>query len=114
MALLSEHAQKLKKMKPEPYEMLVKDLHHGVLTEYVRPLMRVRIICTSSKMRSKMAAKLRSEARQLQEFFAQMKSTSSWLDAVVPHLAGMIELEDTPAIQMEVGFLAKAFPDVHE
>uniref|UniRef100_A0ACB8FSV0 Uncharacterized protein n=1 Tax=Sphaerodactylus townsendi TaxID=933632 RepID=A0ACB8FSV0_9SAUR len=72
MALLSEHTQKLRKMKPEPYEMLVKDVHHAVLTEYVRPLMRVRIICTSSKMRVKMAGKLRSEAQQLQEFFAQL------------------------------------------
>ncbi|XP_060114300.1 exocyst complex component 3-like protein 2 [Heteronotia binoei] len=114
MTLLSDHAQKLKKMKPEPYEMLVKDLHHGVLLEYVRPLMRVRVICTSSKMRSKMAAKLRSEARQLQEFFAQLRSTSFWLDAAVPHLAEMIELEDMPAIQMEVGFLAKDFPDVQK
>ncbi|XP_048355242.1 exocyst complex component 3-like protein 2 isoform X2 [Sphaerodactylus townsendi] len=113
MALLSEHTQKLRKMKPEPYEMLVKDVHHAVLTEYVRPLMRVRIICTSSKMRVKMAGKLRSEAQQLQEFFAQLKSTSSWLDAAIPHLAEMIELEDMPAIQIEVGFFAKDFPDVH-
>nr|XP_056702165.1 exocyst complex component 3-like protein 2 [Euleptes europaea] len=114
MGLLLEHAQKMKKMKLEPYQLLVKDVHHGVLTEYIRPLMRVRIICTSSKMRSKMAAKLRSEAQQLQEFFAQLKSTSSWLDSAVPHLAEMIELEDTPAVQMAVGFLAKDFPDVQK
>ncbi|XP_054855810.1 exocyst complex component 3-like protein 2 [Eublepharis macularius] len=114
MALLSEHAQKMKKMKPEPYQMLVRDVHHGVLIEYIRPLMRVRTICTSSKMRSKMAAKLRSEAQQLQEFFAQLKSTSAWLDSAVPHLAEIIELEDMPAIQMEVGFLANDFPDVQK
>ncbi|XP_077174699.1 exocyst complex component 3-like protein 2 isoform X2 [Paroedura picta] len=114
LALLSEHDRKLKKMEPEPYQMLVNDLHHMVLTEYIRPLMRVRIVCTSSKMRSKMAAKLRSEAQQIQEFFAQLNSTSSWLDAAVPHLAGMIELEDTPAIQMEAGFLLQDFPDVQK
>ncbi|KAH0631639.1 hypothetical protein JD844_006075 [Phrynosoma platyrhinos] len=60
MALLREHAQKLSKMKLEPYQ----------------------------------------------------ESNSSWLDSVVPHLAGIIELEDTPAIQMEVGFLAREFPDL--
>nr|XP_020642734.1 exocyst complex component 3-like protein 2 [Pogona vitticeps]XP_020642735.1 exocyst complex component 3-like protein 2 [Pogona vitticeps]XP_020642737.1 exocyst complex component 3-like protein 2 [Pogona vitticeps]XP_020642738.1 exocyst complex component 3-like protein 2 [Pogona vitticeps] len=112
MALLADHAQKLRKMKLEPYQLLVKEVHRRVLIEYVRPLMRVRLICTSSRMRAKMANKLRSEAKQLQEFFIQLESTSSWLDSVVPHLAGIIELEDTPALQMEVGFLAREFPDV--
>ncbi|XP_061452371.1 exocyst complex component 3-like protein 2 isoform X2 [Rhineura floridana] len=114
MALLTEHAQKLRRMKLDPYQMLVKEVHRRVLIEYIRPLMRVRIICTSSKMRTKMANKLRSEAKQLQEFFIQLESSSSWLDSVVPHLAGIIELEDTPAIQMEVGFLAREFPDVQK
>ncbi|XP_015686418.1 exocyst complex component 3-like protein 2, partial [Protobothrops mucrosquamatus] len=99
-------------MKLEPYQMLVREVHRRVLIEYVRPLMRVRIICTSSKMRAKVAQRLRSEAKQLQEFFIQLESSSSWLDSVVPHLAGILELEDTPAIQMEVAFLARAFPDV--
>ncbi|XP_062995769.1 exocyst complex component 3-like protein 2 [Elgaria multicarinata webbii] len=114
MALLTEHAQKMSKMKLEPYQMLVRDVHRRVLIEYIRPLMRVRIICTSSKMRAKVAQRLRSEAKQLQEFFVQLESTSSWLDSAVPHLARMIELEDTPAIQMEVGFLVREFPDVQK
>ncbi|KAM6428400.1 exocyst complex component 3-like protein 2 isoform 2-T6 [Liasis olivaceus] len=114
MGLLAEHAQKLRKMKLEPYQMLVRDVHRQVLIEYVRPLMRVRIICTSSKMRAKVANRLRSEAKQLQEFFIQLESSSSWLDSVVPHLAGILELEDTPTIQMEVAFLAREFPDVQK
>ncbi|XP_070805821.1 exocyst complex component 3-like protein 2 [Pituophis catenifer annectens] len=114
MALLAEHAQKLRRMKLGPYQMLVREVHRRVLIEYVRPLMRVRIICTSSKMRAKVAHRLRSEAKQLQEFFIQLESSSSWLDSVVPHLAGILELEDTPAIQMEVAFLARAFPDVQK
>ncbi|KAG5858123.1 exocyst complex component 3 like 2 [Bothrops jararaca] len=114
MALLTEHAQRLRRMKLEPYQMLVREVHRRVLIEYVRPLMRVRIICTSSKMRAKVAHRLRSEAKQLQEFFIQLESSSCWLDSVVPHLAGILELEDTPAIQMEVAFLARAFPDVQK
>ncbi|XP_053123256.1 exocyst complex component 3-like protein 2 [Hemicordylus capensis] len=114
MVLLSEHVQKLNTMKLEPYQMLVKEVHRRVLIEYIRPLMRVRIICVSSKMRAKMANKLRDEARQLQEFFTQLESTPSWLDSAVPRLAGIIELEETPAIQVEVGFLAKEFPDVQK
>lgn len=54
--------------------MLVKEVHRRVLIEYVRPLMRVRIICTSSKMRGKVAQKLRNEAKQLQEFFTRLVS----------------------------------------
>lgn len=50
------------------------------------------------------------EARSSPPFLQE--SSSSWLDSVVPHLAGILELEDTPAIQMEVAFLARAFPDV--
>ncbi|XP_070620499.1 exocyst complex component 3-like protein 2 isoform X2 [Erythrolamprus reginae] len=114
MALLADHAQKLRRMKLAPYQVLVREVHRRVLIEYVRPLMRVRIICTSSKMRAKVAQRLRTEARQLQEFFIQLESSSSWLDSVVPHLAGILELEDTPAIQMEVAFLARAFPDVQK
>uniref|UniRef100_A0A8C6YA71 Exocyst complex component 3 like 2 n=1 Tax=Naja naja TaxID=35670 RepID=A0A8C6YA71_NAJNA len=114
MALLAEHAQKLSRMKLGPYQMLVREVHRRVLIEYVRPLMRVRIICTSAKMRAKVASRLRGEARQLQEFFVQLESSSSWLDSVVPHLAGILELEDTAAIQMEVAFLARAFPDVQK
>uniref|UniRef100_A0A670ZC42 Exocyst complex component 3 like 2 n=1 Tax=Pseudonaja textilis TaxID=8673 RepID=A0A670ZC42_PSETE len=114
MALLAEHVQKLSRMKLGPYQMLVREVHRRVLIEYVRPLMRVRIICTSAKMRAKVASRLRGEARQLQEFFVQLESSSSWLDSVVPHLAGILELEDTPAIQMEVAFLARAFPDVQK
>ncbi|XP_026546350.1 exocyst complex component 3-like [Notechis scutatus] len=114
MALLAEHAQKLSRMKLGPYQVRAGDPHRRVLIEYVRPLMRVRIICTSAKMRAKVASRLRGEARQLQEFFVQLESSSSWLDSVVPHLAGILELEDTPAIQMEVAFLARAFPDVQK
>lgn len=114
LALLAEHAEKLSRMELQPYQMLVKEVHRRVLIEYVRPLMRVQIICTSSKMRGKVAQKLRSEARQLQEFFTRLESASSWLDSAVPHLAGIIELEDTPSIQMEVGFLAREFPDVQK
>uniref|UniRef100_A0A8D0B8I8 Exocyst complex component 3 like 2 n=1 Tax=Salvator merianae TaxID=96440 RepID=A0A8D0B8I8_SALMN len=114
MALLEEHAQKLRTMKLEPYQLLVKEVHRRVLIEYVRPLMRVRIICNTPKMRAKVAGKLRSEAKRLQEFFIQLESAASWLDSVVPHLANIIELEDTAAIQMEVAFLAKKFPDVQK
>ncbi|XP_032653924.1 exocyst complex component 3-like protein 2 [Chelonoidis abingdonii] len=116
IALLMDYAQKLRKMKmqPEPYEVLVNEVHRQVLIDYVRPLLQVRLVCSSNKMRDKVAARLEDEGRQLQELFGQLNSTSSWLNEVVPHLAEILRLEDTPSIQMEVGVLVRDFPDVRK
>ena len=40
------------------------------------------------------------------------ESQASWLDAVVPHLAEVMQLEDTPSIQVEVGVLVRDYPDI--
>ena len=40
------------------------------------------------------------------------ESPASWLDAVVPHLAEVLQLEDTPSIQVEVGVLVRDYPDI--
>ncbi|VFV28703.1 Hypothetical predicted protein [Lynx pardinus] len=40
------------------------------------------------------------------------ESQASWLDAVVPHLAEILQLEDTPSIQVEVGVLVRDYPDI--
>ncbi|NXP16148.1 EX3L2 protein, partial [Thinocorus orbignyianus] len=39
---------------------------------YVRPLLQVRLVCTSSKMRARVAARLGDEARQLRELFTRL------------------------------------------
>ncbi|XP_053866060.1 exocyst complex component 3-like protein 2 [Malaclemys terrapin pileata] len=114
ITLLTDYTQKLRKMQPEPYEVLVNEVHRWVLLQYVRPLLQVRLVCSSNKMRGKVAARLEDEGRQLQELFGQLNSTSSWLNEVVPHLAEILRLEDTPSIQMEVGMLVRDFPDVRK
>ncbi|NXO56559.1 EX3L2 protein, partial [Aramus guarauna] len=43
---------------------------------------------------------------------AAKDSTSPWLDSVVPRLRELLVLEDTAALQMEVGVLVRDFPDV--
>ncbi|EMP27233.1 Exocyst complex component 3-like protein 2 [Chelonia mydas] len=96
----------------EELRALVNEVHRRVLVEYVRPLLQVRLVCSSNKMRGKVAARLEDEGRQLQELFGQLKSTSSWLNAAVPHLAEILRLGGTPSIQMEVGVLVRDFPDV--
>lgn len=40
------------------------------------------------------------------------ESPSSWLDSALSHISEIIQLEDVPSIQMEVGVLVREFPDV--
>uniref|UniRef100_A0A8C3MJY0 Uncharacterized protein n=1 Tax=Geospiza parvula TaxID=87175 RepID=A0A8C3MJY0_GEOPR len=87
------------------------ELHRSVLIEYVRPLLQGRLVC-AAKARARVAARLGDEARQLRELFTRLDSASPWLDSVVPRLRELLVLEDTAALQMEVGALARDFPDV--
>ncbi|KAM9211318.1 exocyst complex component 3-like protein 2 [Leptosomus discolor] len=110
--LITSFTQKLRPLHPEPYQVLVSEVHRRVLIEYVRPLLQVRLVCTSAKMRARVAARLGDEARQLRELFSRLDSASPWLDTVVPRLRELLVLEDTAALQMEVGVLVRDFPDV--
>lgn len=46
------------------------------------------------------------------EPLSPQESQASWLDQVVPHLAEILQLEDTPSIQVEVGVLVRDYPDI--
>nr|XP_012616864.1 exocyst complex component 3-like protein 2 [Microcebus murinus] len=109
---LGAQALALRRMQDEPYQALVAELHRRALVEYVRPLLRGRLRCGSARTRSRVAGRLREDAAQLQRLFRRLESQASWLDAVVPHLAEVLQLEDTPSIQVEVGVLVRDYPDI--
>ncbi|XP_040313326.1 exocyst complex component 3-like protein 2 [Herpailurus yagouaroundi] len=109
---LGAQALALRRMQDEPYQALVAELHRRALVEYVRPLLRGRLRCRSARTRSRVAGRLREDAAQLQRLFRRLESQASWLDAVVPHLAEILQLEDTPSIQVEVGVLVRDYPDI--
>ncbi|XP_029527268.1 exocyst complex component 3 isoform X1 [Oncorhynchus nerka] len=113
-ASVKQHFKKFRRMDCPPYQILVGEIHRRVLVEYLRAIMRGRVICTSSKMRKRMAFRLQDEAKQLKGLFKDLESGSSWLDSVLTHLADIILLEDTPSIQMEVAVLVKEFPDIRK
>lgn len=46
------------------------------------------------------------------KLLSRQESQASWLDQVVPHLAEILQLEDTPSIQVEVGVLVRDYPDI--
>ncbi|CAL8352178.1 unnamed protein product [Lota lota] len=113
-SLIKESFNKYRRMDSPPYQMLVGQLHSRVLQEYLRVLMRGKIICTSSKMRRKMATRLKEEGQHIRVLFKDLESPASWLDGVLSHISEIIVLEDIPSIQMEVAVLVREFPDVRK
>lgn len=113
-ALIKEDFKKYRRMDSPPYQLLVAEVHRRVVMEYLRSVMRGRIICTSLKMRKRMAGRLRDEGKQIKVLFKDLESPSSWLDGALSHISEIIQLEDVPSIQMEVGVLVKDFPDVRK
>lgn len=57
-------------------QVLVGEVHRRVLMEYLRSLMRGRIICTSLRMRKRMAGRLRDEGKQVKVLFKDLVSHS--------------------------------------
>ncbi|KAG9265152.1 exocyst complex component 3-like protein 2 [Astyanax mexicanus] len=114
MSYIKEHFKKFRRMDSPPYQVLVAEVHRRVMTEYVRAIMRGRIICTSLKMRKRMAGRLREEGKLLKTLFKDLESSASWLDSAISHISEIILLEDTPSIQIEVGVLVREFPDVRK
>ncbi|XP_015233570.1 PREDICTED: tumor necrosis factor alpha-induced protein 2-like [Cyprinodon variegatus] len=113
-ALIKEDFKKYRRMDDPPYQLLVAEVHRRVVMEYLRSIMRGRIICTSMKMRKRMAGRLRDEGKQIKVLFKDLESPASWLDSALSHISEIIQLEDVPSIQMEVGILVREFPDVRK
>uniref|UniRef100_A0A2K6AIK8 Exocyst complex component 3 like 2 n=1 Tax=Mandrillus leucophaeus TaxID=9568 RepID=A0A2K6AIK8_MANLE len=103
---LGAQALALRRMQDEPYQALVAELHRRALVEYVRPLLRGRLRCSSARTRSRVSL---APSPRLE---CSCESQALWLDAVVPHLAEVLQLEDTPSIQVEVGVLVRDYPDI--
>uniref|UniRef100_A0A8C3YES1 Exocyst complex component 3 like 2 n=1 Tax=Catagonus wagneri TaxID=51154 RepID=A0A8C3YES1_9CETA len=114
VSTLGAKALALRRMQDEPYQALVAELHRRALVEYLRPLFRRRLNCGSARTRSRVTGRLREDAAQLQRLFRRLESQASWLDAVVPRVAEVLHLEDTPSIQMEVGMLVRDYPDIRQ
>uniref|UniRef100_A0A672H9H4 Exocyst complex component 3-like 2b n=1 Tax=Salarias fasciatus TaxID=181472 RepID=A0A672H9H4_SALFA len=114
-ATVKEDFKKYRRMDSPPYQvLLVGEVHRRVVMEYLRSVMRGRIICTSLKMRKRMAGRLRDEGRQIRVLFKDLESPSSWLDGALSHISEILQLEDVPSIQMEVAVLVREFPDVRK
>jgi len=63
----------------------VNEVHRRVLVEYVRAIMRGRVICTSLKMRKRVAFRLQDEAKQLKALFKDLVSALHYLKVSTPN-----------------------------
>uniref|UniRef100_A0A8B9RUV0 Uncharacterized protein n=1 Tax=Accipiter nisus TaxID=211598 RepID=A0A8B9RUV0_9AVES len=70
--LITSFTQKLRPLRPEPYQVLVSKVHRQVLIEYMRPLLQVCLVCTSAKLCARVAARLGNKAHQLHELFSRL------------------------------------------
>lgn len=61
------------------FQALVAELHRRALVEYVRPLLRGRLRCSSARTRSRVAGRLREDAAQLQRLFRRLVSVGTRL-----------------------------------
>ncbi|XP_030007138.1 tumor necrosis factor alpha-induced protein 2-like [Sphaeramia orbicularis] len=113
-ALIKEYFKKYHRMDSPPYQVLVAEVHRRVVMEYLRSVMRGRIICTSLKMRKRTAGRLRDEGDHIKVLFKDLESPSSWLDSALSHISEIIHLEDVPSVQMEVAVLVREFPDIRK
>ncbi|XP_036381233.1 tumor necrosis factor alpha-induced protein 2 [Megalops cyprinoides] len=111
-ATIKQHFRKFRRMDCPPYQALVGQVHRRVLIEYLRAIMKGRVICTSLKMRKRMAYRLRSEGKRLKVLFEDLDSGSSWMDGAITHLSEMILLDDISSIQTAVKVLVREFPDI--
>lgn len=68
-------------------QTLVDEVHRRVLVEYIRAIMRGRIMCTSSKMRKRMAFRMQEEAKQLKGLFKDLVR----LYSCPPLLLGLVQ-----------------------
>lgn len=84
--LIKDHFKKYQRMDGAPYQLLVSEVHRRVLMEYLRALMRGRIICTSSKMRKRMAGRLREEGQHIKVLFKDLVGV--WFRVRVEATAG--------------------------
>ncbi|KAM9820374.1 exocyst complex component 3-like protein 2 [Neosynchiropus ocellatus] len=113
-ALIREYFARYQKMESPPYQLLAGEVHRRVVVEYLRALMRGRVVCRSVKTRKKMATRVRDEGRLIRALFKELESPSSWLDGALSHISEILQLEEIPAVQMEVGILVREFPDIRK
>lgn len=70
----------------------MNEVHRRVLVEYVRAIMRGRVICTSLKMRKRVAFRLQDEAKQLKALFKDLVSATSF--HIMPYIILQFSLYD--------------------
>ncbi|KAM9777651.1 tumor necrosis factor alpha-induced protein 2-like [Neosynchiropus ocellatus] len=96
------------------HQELIGQLHQEVAVEYVRRLLRGDVKLKSLAQQQAAFVRVTSDAESLHSLFSNQGSKEDWLKDVLVMIAGVLGLQDLPAIQMQVVTLGSTYPDLSE
>ncbi|KAG8521726.1 Exocyst complex component 3-like protein [Galemys pyrenaicus] len=96
-------------------QLLLAEVEHTVVLQYLCALMQGRLVCRSASERSQAAERLRQDAAQLQDLFLGLGLEENiQCVPVLLALRELLSLRDLTLLGLEVAGLRQQFPDVSE
>ncbi|KAM8833333.1 tumor necrosis factor alpha-induced protein 2 [Synchiropus picturatus] len=114
MDSMENEVQSLEGSLESCHQELMGQLHQEVAVEYVRRLLRGGVKLKSPALQQAAFVRVTSDAESLHSLFSEQGSKEDWLKDVLVMIAGVLGLQDLPAIQMQVVTLGSTYPDLSE
>ncbi|XP_047466535.1 tumor necrosis factor alpha-induced protein 2-like [Mugil cephalus] len=111
---IEKELQELRGPNQSGYQELIGQFHQEVTEEYVRRLMKGDVKLKDKDRQQKAYETVIDNAESLHNLFKKMGSQDDWLKEIFTHIAELLQLQDIPAMQMEIVALGSAHPDISE
>nr|XP_057933597.1 tumor necrosis factor alpha-induced protein 2 isoform X2 [Doryrhamphus excisus] len=111
---LEEEMTLLRGTSESGHRELIGQLHREVAKDYVRRLLKGDLKLKDKEQQHRAGTKMKENAGSLHYLFTKHGSKEAWLKEVLSMIAGVLELQDLPAIQVQVASLGTTFPDLSE
>ncbi|XP_067895070.1 exocyst complex component 3-like [Heterodontus francisci] len=108
-----KYCEEVKKMKPANYQVLISEVHHQFVKEYITQIMKQRIYCKSYRKCNTAAKKIREELGTINKMYEELGSTASWLFPATDHLSNFIGT-NKHELETKLEALYKDYPDIGE
>ncbi|XP_051812544.1 tumor necrosis factor alpha-induced protein 2 isoform X2 [Acanthochromis polyacanthus] len=93
---------------------LMGQLHQEVTVEYVRRLLKGDVKLKDREKQQNAYLTVKDNAESLHKLFSSKGSQEEWLKEILIKIAEVLQLQDVPAIQMQIISLGSAYPDLSE
>ncbi|XP_047467786.1 tumor necrosis factor alpha-induced protein 2-like isoform X2 [Mugil cephalus] len=111
---IEKELQELRGPNQSCYQELIGQFHQEVTEEYVRRLLKGDVKLKDKDRQQKAYETVIDNAESLHNLFKKMGSQDDWLKEILTKIAEVLELQDIPAMQMQVAALGAAQPDLSE